>query len=106
MNIQHKIVSFQPTTGSLLVNYFSEEVPEGLLYNIDIPLVGNSFADKEEIEKLIAFMAPVGQLERIATLRTLTIPEELAVLIPVVAPIVEVDQSQPIIQGTDVPPIQ
>lgn len=82
MNIQHEIISFYPPTGSMLVRYFCDEVPEGLAYNIDIPLENGSFVGQEQIDALIAAMKPVGQLERIAQLKSAQIPAELAALIP------------------------
>jgi hypothetical protein len=104
MDIQHEIISFYPTTGSMVIRYFSEEVPDGLFYNIDIPLENGTFIGKERIDALIEVMKPVGQLERIAALKTVEIPSVLAAFIlPQPEPMV-VDQSQPIIQGTDAPP--
>ena len=82
MSIQHEIVSFNPTTGSILVRYFTETVPEGLCYNIDIPLENGTFINQEQIAELIEHMKPVGQLERMAAVKSATIPEELVQFIP------------------------
>lgn len=82
MNIQHEIISFHPATGSMLVRYFSEEVPDGLTYNVDIPLENGAFVGQEQIDALIEAVKPVGQLERIAALKVAQIPPALAALVP------------------------
>ena len=68
MDIQTEVISFNPTTGSLVVRYFCAEVPDGLIYNIDIPLVDNEFVGLNEINNLIELMKPTGQLERVKKL--------------------------------------
>jgi hypothetical protein len=86
----------------MLVRYFSDEVPEGLAYNIDIPLENGAFITQDKINDLIEAMKPVGQLERITALMAVQIPPELAALIPPEPePAVVVDESQPIIEGVD-----
>ena len=83
MSIQHEILSFNPTTGSILVRYFTEAVPEGLRYNVDIPIVDGVFASQEEVEALIEHMAPVGQLERVAVTKQAEVPNYLQAYVPV-----------------------
>lgn len=104
MNIQHEIISFHAPTGSMLVRYFSDEVPDGLAYNIDIPLDNGAFIAQDKINELIDAMKPVGQLERIAALASVEIPPELAALIPPEPEPVVVDTTPPVIEGTDAPP--
>jgi hypothetical protein len=105
MNIQHEIISFHPPTGSLLVRYFSNEVPDGLTYNIDVPLVDGEFVSQDQIDALIVAMQPIGQLERLYLLQTVKVPDALAALVP--APVLDpvVSQTQPVIIGTDTPPV-
>ena len=78
MNIQHKILSFHPETGSILVNYYCDEIPDGLSYNIDIPVVNGSFVGQDEIDKLIEAFKPTGQLMRLAEIKLAEVPEHLA----------------------------
>lgn len=104
MIISHEIKSFNPKTGSLEVRYFSDEVPNGLTYNIDIPLENGVFIGQEKINELIDAMKPVGQLERVATLASAPVPPELAALIPPEPQPVVVNTTPPIIEGTDTPP--
>jgi hypothetical protein len=87
MNIQHEIINFNPYSGSINVRYFSKEVPDGLIYSIDLPLVNNVFADFPEIEKLIDIHCPTGQLKRIAELKTAIIPNSLIPYVPVSIPL-------------------
>lgn len=105
MNIQHEIISFHAPTGSMLVRYYSEEVPEGLHYNIDIPLENGAFVGQEQINALIEAMKPVGQLERIFELQTVEIPAALAALIPQQVEQIAVDTTPPTIEGADAPPV-
>jgi hypothetical protein len=83
MQINHKILSFNPNSGSITVCYFSNEVPDGLIYGIDLPIVNGAFVDTSEIEKLIALHCPKGQLKRIVELQTTAIPEFLMPYVPV-----------------------
>ncbi len=77
MNIKTEIISFSSDTGSLCVKYFSDELPDGLVYNIDIPLKDGVYPSKDEIDGLIKHMTPTGQLERIAALKKLSVPDYL-----------------------------
>lgn len=82
MQIQYKIINYLPEQASLVVNYFTEDVPDGLTYNLDIPIIDGQLADAEEVMKLIEVMTPKAQLERIAHLQSLTNhPEHLTALI-------------------------
>jgi SAM-dependent methyltransferase len=91
MNIQHEIISFHPSTGSMLVRYFSEEVPEGLQYAIDIPTENGVYVGSDKINELIEVMKPTGQLERIALCAEAVIPSYLETFVPVS---VELDDSK------------
>ena len=104
MQIEHEIISFYAPTGSLLVRYFCAEEPQGLSYNIDVPLVDGAFVDQTEINALIEAMKPTGQLERLVALKTAIIPDTLSALIPAPVAVVVVDPTPPIIEGADAPP--
>ena len=82
MQVQYKILNYIPEHASLVVNYFTDDVPNGLTYNLDIPIVDGELADSEEIAKLIEVMAPRAQLERMAHLQSLSNhPEHLTAFI-------------------------
>lgn len=100
MEIKHEIMSFNQDTLSIVVRYYTDEVPDGLSYNIDIPIENGQLASKEVIDSLIEAFKPVGQLERIAIANTITVPEFLLEKIPQVVA-TGVDLSQPTIFGAD-----
>lgn len=100
MNIENEIVSFDTVTGSILVKYYSLEVPDGLFFNIDLPIENGNFPTLEKINELIDLFKPTGQLERMAQLKAVDVPSFLAEKIPVFAPVV-VDPTQPTIYGAD-----
>ena len=91
MDIQHEILSFDANTGSILVRYFSKEVPDGLSYNIDLPVEGGVYPDSSEIEDLIVAMRPVGQLRRATNLKSINVPPHL-ILLPMAIPVVNSDK--------------
>jgi hypothetical protein len=39
MNIQHKIVYVDKVRGAITVSYFTDAVPEGLVYQLDLPVI-------------------------------------------------------------------
>jgi hypothetical protein len=82
MIIKHEILSFDKTSGSILVRYFSDEFPSGLIYNIDVPVVDGSYVLGDELTSMIEAFKPVGQIERMVLLQTISIPDELSALIP------------------------
>jgi hypothetical protein len=87
MQINNEILSFDPTTGSILVRYYNDEFPEGFTYGIDVPVRDGQLASQEEINQLIETFKPVGQLERIVALRSVEIPQFLAEKIPAPIPV-------------------
>ena len=68
MAVEYEVLSVNPTTGSLCVKYFSEEIPDGFTFNVDIPLVNDEFVGQEELEKFLKAMTPTSQFDRIAKL--------------------------------------
>lgn len=82
MNIQNEIINFDANTGTILVRYFCNEFPEGLIYNIDLPVENGEFPDQSAIDNLISLMKPKGQIERIVALKNVSIPDYLIKLNP------------------------
>jgi hypothetical protein len=80
MQIQYRILNYVPEQASLLVNYFCDEVPDGITYAIDVPVIDGQLADEEEIMQLIQGYTPKGQLERLAALKTVEHPTHLTAL--------------------------
>ena len=75
--IKHEIISFNSLNGSIQVKYFSNEVPEGLVYNIDLPIENGEFSSEQEINQLIELYKPTVQLERLAAIKIAQIPQYL-----------------------------
>lgn len=106
MYIQHKILSFDDRAGSILVEYFCDELPEGFIYSIDLPIENNQFPTQEQIENLINHFKPVSQIERMINIKNIFVPEYLSKLIPIISnPEPIIDNSQPIIVGTNPLPL-
>jgi len=77
MEIKHEIVNFNISTGSLTVKYYTDDFPQGLTYNIDVPIVDGKFVGKEEIDTMIEFAKPKGQLERMVVTTKIEPPDYL-----------------------------
>lgn len=86
MHIQYSIVEFNKDTGSVLVKYFCDELPEGVTYNVDIPVINGQLAPQADVDALILALQPTAQIERLVALKTAEIPGFLAEKIP--APVV------------------
>jgi hypothetical protein len=77
MEIKHEITNFNSSTGSLTVKYYTDDFPQGLEYNIDVPIIDGKFVGKDEIDAMIEFSKPKGQLERIVTTAKIETPDFL-----------------------------
>ena len=89
MDIKHKIINFYPATGSLVVNYYTDEFSEGFTYSIDIPMDGGIYPDENGLLQIINMYAPKGQIERLLTAKVATVPDYLAAHIQAPLPIIE-----------------
>jgi hypothetical protein len=98
MSIQHEIVSFNPVMGSIIVKYFSTEIPEKLEFSIDLPIENGVFPDEQTVNQLIETYKPTVQLQRMAALKTVQIPQYL--LDKVVPEVVQVVVEEPVEQNT------
>jgi hypothetical protein len=96
MEIKHEITNFNSSTGSLTVKYYTDDFPQGLEYNIDVPIIDGEFVGKDEIDAMIEFNKPKGQLERIVTTAKIETPDFLKQYIkeePVIETILTEDPS-------------
>jgi hypothetical protein len=67
--MQYKIIGFNAANGSALVNFFTAEYPDGLTYNVDIPVENGSYISGDALRSYIMAFAPYGQIARIVELR-------------------------------------
>jgi hypothetical protein len=81
MNIKYDILEFIPYTGTIVVKWYCDEVPEGLVYSVDLPIIDDSYPKLDELSGIIKQFEPTGQLERIAAARNARVPEYLEKLI-------------------------
>lgn len=79
--MQSELLSFNSASGTLLVRYFTEDFPEGLVYNIDIPSNNGEYPTQQEIDSLVAHYKPTGQLQRIADVKAAQVPDFLSALV-------------------------
>lgn len=78
MSIQHKILSFDSANGSVLVRYFTDENPNGYIYNVDVPMIDGEYVNEEELIAHIKQLAPAGQLERVDAIKIANVPDYLS----------------------------
>ena len=81
MIIKYDILEFVPNIGSIIVKLYFDEVPDGLVYNVDLPIVDGQYPEQHELHDIIKQFEPTGQLERIADLNRAQVPEYLDKLI-------------------------
>jgi len=81
MNIKYDILEFIPYSGTIVVKWHCDEVPNGLVYNVDLPIVDGQYPEQHELDNIIKQFEPTGQLERIADLNRAQVPEYLEKLI-------------------------
>ena len=101
MRIQHEIISFDPNSGSIQVQYLCDEIEAVLIYSIDIPIENNTYPSREVIDSLIEMARPVGQFERLMKVRAAVAPEWLMQLVPPQPTPVDLNTDQPMIGGVD-----
>lgn len=70
MNIEFRLVDFHQKTGSLQISYFNENIPDGVLFSINIPIVEGAYLQGDALVSLINSYAPLDIFERAATIKT------------------------------------
>ena len=61
----------------MTVKYYTDDFPQGLEYNIDVPIIDGKFVGKDEIDAMIEFAKPKGQLERMVVTTKIEPPDFL-----------------------------
>jgi hypothetical protein len=98
-DIKYKIVSFYKPTLSIEVNYYTDIIPTGLTYNLDLPFdpIEKTMPVGDALHQLIMTFAPYQQLERMEQL--VQISEELdttEIAASVVLPVIPVEITTPV----------
>ena len=76
-NVKYEILNFDPNNGSLLIKYFTDDAPDGLRYNLDVPIIDGQFIGQDAVVAMIEQMKPTFQLERLVVSSTTEIPSYL-----------------------------
>lgn len=66
-NISYKIVKLEHELGRIHVNYKTDNAPEGLVYQLDLPVENNAVPSGDSLDAFIMQFAPVGQLTEMET---------------------------------------
>lgn len=68
--VKYKILSFYKPTLSIEVNYYTDIIPNGLTYNLDLPFdpIEKTIPVGDALHQLIMAFAPYQQLERMEQL--------------------------------------
>jgi hypothetical protein len=82
MEIQHKILSFDPRNGGLVVQYYTADNSDGLVFNIDLPVENGEYPSQEEVQGVIELHTPRGQLERISAIKNASVSNFLLAHVP------------------------
>ena len=82
MNIKYQFLSFDKNSGSVLVRYFTDNNPDGYIYNLDVPLNNNQYVNEIEFIDYVEQFIPKNQLQRAEQIKTITLPKYLSDLIP------------------------
>ena len=93
MDIKYKIVSFDKVTGTIVVLFYSNEYPSGLVFNIDIPIENGKYISGDALHTYIMTFAPYGQINRILLAQQAPDPEITVEPIPV-DPVQKVEQNK------------
>lgn len=63
--MHYEIKAFDKASGSALVRFWTDDYPDGLAYNIDIPIAGGAYLAGEALAAHIMSFAPHGQIARL-----------------------------------------
>lgn len=69
MKIEFRLVDFHQQTGSLQVVYYNDDIPQGINFSLNVPIVNGAYLQGEALEEFIQGYAPVDVFERAALIR-------------------------------------
>lgn len=84
--MNYEIKSFDRITGSALVRFWTDDYPDGLQYNIDVPVKDGAYLSGAELDAHIRCFSPTGQIERMVAVKTLDASAIEALVTPVPPP--------------------
>jgi hypothetical protein len=63
MKILYKIVGFDKPTGTMMINYYSAEYAQGMVFHLTLPIENGTTLSGQALDDFIMFNAPRGQME-------------------------------------------
>jgi hypothetical protein len=69
MDIEYKLMDFHQQTGSLQVRFHNEDLPDGVVFSINLPVVNGRYPHGNDLDALIRSYAPKDIFDRAAILR-------------------------------------
>lgn len=89
MDIDYQIVSFHQPTASIQVRYISEDLPHGVMFSLNLPLLNGRLPRGDDLHQFVKSHAPREVFDRALALRGADVPAELS---KVSAPVSRPDQ--------------
>lgn len=74
MTISYEIVGFHQSTGSAQVRFHNDDLPEGVVFSINLPVTEGRYPQGDALDSLIRSYAPVDIFERAAQLKSVPPP--------------------------------
>lgn len=84
--MQYEIKAFDKQSGSALVRFWTEAYPDGLTYNVDVPIEGGAYVTGAALDAYIQAFAPHGQISRLVEARAIDSTVVEALVVPEVMP--------------------
>lgn len=86
MKIDFRLVDFHQRTGSLQVVYFNEDIPDGVNFSLNIPIVNGAYLQGDALVDFINSYAPLDIFERAAVIRAQSLDSPVPDLAPAATP--------------------
>lgn len=89
MKIEYQIVSFHKPTASIQVRYFNDDLPSGVMFSLNLPVVEGRLPQGQALEDFVMQHAPLQIFESAQALREASLPSEFDGLPPPAQPSLE-----------------
>lgn len=76
MEIQYEMVEFYPETGSIQVRFYNDDLPQGVMFSISLPIGGGRYPQGADLDRLIRNHVPTDIFERARALKVIAPPVE------------------------------
>lgn len=76
MEIQYELLEFYPETGSIQVRFYNDDLPQGVMFSISLPIGGGRYPQGADLDRVIRNHVPTDIFERARTLKAIAPPVE------------------------------